>query len=135
MTSERIQLYPTPCLPQLKSHTLPTSSFSFLSPALYFPKRRHQSFYSEHSLPRTTEYGGCYLEDINWYLITALIPSAAIFNLSHTQTRKLDPEVKPTLRLKNSHRFNRLLNYLALLEAVNHLFPQTSSNISTGGIC
>lgn len=34
---------------------------------------------------------GCYLEDRNWYLIADRIPTAAIFNLSHTQAGKIWP--------------------------------------------
>lgn len=36
------------------------------------------------------------------HVITNVIPTAAIFYLSHAQAGKPDPDVKPTLQLKNS---------------------------------
>lgn len=39
-------------------------------------------FQSQQSLPQPIKYRGCYLEERNYYLITDLIPTAVIFNLS-----------------------------------------------------
>lgn len=42
-----------------------------------------------------------YQEDKKWYLITELIPTAAIFNLSHAQAGKPDPEAKTNITAEN----------------------------------
>lgn len=87
--------------PQRALRTL--GSFPSLRFAFYFPKQGHHSGCSAAFL--TPPNRGCYLEDINWYLIANLIPTAAISNLSHAQARKPEPQAKPTLQLNISRRF------------------------------